>query len=309
MQSRDYDIGVALEAAFDLIRKKPVWMLVWGAFLFVLPMLPIIPIVMMVIENYETIESSPENFGDALATNMMSNAASIIQFVAAVPIVAAITRYVLTKQPSRFAGLKVGMDEIWVFVIFIAAYFAMVIAIMIAMIPAAIIGLMIYLGTQNEAVSLLIGFLLGLVCMLPLIWVSVRLSLIIAASIDLNTFAIAQAWKATKGKFWPLFGTCIIMLLIGLAVSVLMLVMLMLIGGLVFLLGSGVGWVSNAPLDTWNWWPMLGLGGLLLVIPMCWASGVSYAFYFAPFASAWQQLKPLPVEAATTVAEPSELQG
>lgn len=291
MQHETFDIGVAFSETFDVIRKHPWKMVGWGALLTVIPFVFSLPLVLFLINNLDALADNPEVLGENFAFNMYSNFISLVQFVVAIPVMAAMARLVLKKPTdSRLLSLRIGKDELWVFVCFIALYFASMLAMLLVGAVGLIAGLAIYVATESMVPAVVVGIVIGLVGLLPVIWASFRLSLLIPASVDQGTLAFADAWRASRGNFWLLFGTAIIGFLVLLAISIVLLVLVGIVAGVVF----GVAYAAGA-FEAGNDYTGLILPGLiaflLLCVPFAWASGATYAIYIGPFASAWRQLR------------------
>ncbi len=305
MSKPDFDIGTAFSDTFALISQRPVWMIVWGALLVLVPLLPAIPFYSWMATNADILMNDPEAINQASGAVSLANLSSILQFLLLIPIVAAIIRYVLGKSGSAvFAGLRLGMDELWVFLACIALYIGMMIAIMIVLMIAFLVGVVVFVG-GNQVAGVLVGILIGFLLMLPILWLSIRLSLLLPASVDLNNFALAESWRATKGRFWPLFGTWFLMVLVSVGLSILWLVVLSIIAVIVVVIGTMMGMASfGTEPETWNWLPLVLIGGVLAIVPTLWLSGVAYVLYCGPFTSAWRQLRPAPVVVADMAVEP-----
>ena len=201
-----YDIGKVFQDSFAVIKAHPWWVLAWGALLIVLPTIPVIPMFVWMANNFEVLADNPEAMNEMIGLNLLANLSSVLQLLLMVPIIAAVARLVLGKGIGRIVGLRASMDELWVFVTYIAIVLGFFIAAMIIALIAVFAGLIVGYASGIEAAGVGTGIVIGLVAILPMIWVGVRLSLLIPASIDLNTFALVPAWKASKGHFWPLLG-------------------------------------------------------------------------------------------------------
>ena len=309
MQSRDYDIGIAISDAFQLIRKKTGWIIAWGAIVTILPLLSVIPIFIWMVENSDVWMNDPDALEGSFGQNMLAQSSSVFQMLVAIPVLAAASRFVLGKQrKTLFAGLAFSMDEVWTFVAVVAAYIAMIVVVVIVGILAFLTGGLFYASGQT-VLGVFTGFFVALCLCLPILWVCVRLSLLIPASIDLNTFAFSQAWNASKGRFWPLFGTLFVTGLLTIALSILWMVAVVIIVVCVLGASFALGWANSGDAETWNWIPIVLSAVALMSVPTLWFYGATYSLYITPFASAWTQLKPDAPEAATVVAEPTEIQG
>lgn len=301
-----YDIGKVFEDSFALIRAQPWWVLAWGALLVVVPVMPMIPMLGWMFANMETVTADPEAIEQMIGLNILANLSSVLQFVLLIPILAAVARTVLGKAAGKtFIGLRASMDELWVFVVYMAMMFGFFIVAMIAFLIALFVGLVSGYASGNEAVGVGVGIFVGFLTLLPLIWVLVRLSLLIPASVDLNTFALIPAWKASKGHFWPLLGTAFLVILVALAVSIVWMILFLLVVFVLALIGGVTGMITmDGDPALWNWVPLALIAAVLLAVPTFFMQGINTVLGVAPFASAWRQLKPSVEQQAAPVATP-----
>lgn len=118
---------------------------------------------------------------------------------------AAAQRAVLRPREDAFAYLRIGMDELRLFLLSIILSIGLVAVSLVLLIPfAVLIGMM--------------GAGLGLLAVIPLIllaylfflgalaWLTVRFSLAFPLTLLRGRIVIAESWTLTKGRFWSLFG-------------------------------------------------------------------------------------------------------
>lgn len=305
MQNRHYDIGIAFSDSFDLLKKQPLRLIGWGALLVILPNILLIPMWQWIIANWEVVRTDPEAANRVTGLTMLGNLSSVLQMLILIPIIAAVIRLILKKPPKRgVAGLSLGMDELWVFVCNVAVF----VGVFALMFPALLVfAIGAFLADQSNiagALTVLLGLGFGVVTFGVTIWLAIRLSLVVPASIDLNNFAFVEAWKASRGHFWPLLGTAILVFLGAIAVSILWFLLAALVAMVLIFVGTVTGMVSFGEQVRWaDWGPLVIGGGLVMLVPTLWLSVATYVIYVGPFASAWRQLKPRPVVAAETPFE------
>lgn len=301
-----YDIGKVFEDSFALIRAHPWWVLAWGALLVVVPVIPVIPMLGWIFANLETIADDPDAINQMIGLNILANLSSVLQFVLLIPVMGAVARIVLRKTPAKtFIGLRASMDELWVFVVYMAMVVGLFIVAMIVFLIALFVGLLVGYASGTEAAGVGAGIFVGLLALLPLIWLLVRLSLVIPASVDLNTFALVPAWKASKGHFWPLLGTAFLAVLVALAVSIIWMILLLVVVFCLAMIAGAAGMISlDGDPSLWNWMPLALIAALLLAVPTFFMQGINTVLSVAPFASAWRQLKPSVEQQAAPVVTP-----
>ena len=66
-------------------------------------------------------------------------------------------------------------------------------------------------GGQPSASAVIVPLVLGLVVLIALVYFSVRFAPAAATSIARRRFAFFDAWKVTKGRFWALFGSFLLL--------------------------------------------------------------------------------------------------
>lgn len=139
---------------------------------------------------------------------------------------AAFVRATAWPADSRNAYLRFGADELSL----IALGLVLVVGGMLAMVVAVIAGVILLLGVGlllGKAAAVVLGLVLYVLAFGVLVWVQVRLSLVGAFTVLRRRIAIKEAWVATGGQFWRLFGAYLIVGLACLALSLLLLVIMM----------------------------------------------------------------------------------
>jgi hypothetical protein len=116
--------------------------------------------------------------------------------------------YRATLRPGEggFAFLRVGRDELNLFLLMLIVAFGGGIALVFLMlIVGVIVALLIFLTQNTPAISILLGFVAVLGTMGALIYVAVRLSMMFPLSFIRRKLVIDQAWAMTRDRFWILF--------------------------------------------------------------------------------------------------------
>lgn len=162
---------------------------------------------------------------------------------------AALHRRVLRDE--RRDGLfpwRFGVDELLVMLshlvlymcymgLYMVSYFVIIIGVLIA----------VLLGSQSAVLGVIggiIAFALIVASLGLMFWVLIRLAPTSALSVANKEFAIGEAWAASKGRFWPIFGAYAFHYIIGMFVFY----SLMFIVGFAFV-GSMMGEFSSLGSD------------------------------------------------------------
>lgn len=144
-------------------------------------------------------------------------AVNVVLLLVMAVIFAAATRAVALGGTDRFAFLRLGADEarliglaVLLVLIAIGLTFALVMAGTLLMIAlAAVIG----------GGAIVVGILLYVGLIAASIWAQVRISLAGALTVLRGRIVIREAWRATRGRFWTLFGAYLVVAIVFFAVS------------------------------------------------------------------------------------------
>lgn len=122
----------------------------------------------------------------------------------------------------------------------------------------------------------------ALVLLVASVWVGVRLILATPMTFAEHRFAIGDAWRATRGKFWPLLG----MILLAVIFYVMVWLLISIIGAALIGLAGGAGALEN----------IRGLSGpaiigvaLYLALQLI-LQVIQLVMLYAPFGVAYQQV-------------------
>jgi hypothetical protein len=227
----------ATDAAFEgfrLVRRNPVALVGWTLLYLVYTLATLFAAGGMMrsmsvwMEQMEALEAGPPpSSPEALVPIMESYVAAMSHMAWAIPLslvigavlMAAIARAVLTPGTSGFGYMRLGMDEVRVFVVTIVIAILYSIAACIAVVAAAVIG-----GIAINAIEgwgALVMVLAMLAAIAFMIWLAVRWSLAVPITIAQKKFAIFDSFAVTKGRFWPLLGMAFIAFVMVVIVSLL----------------------------------------------------------------------------------------
>lgn len=311
---RGFELDRALGAAFDLIGRRPLAVLVWG----LLSLAPVFALyaVLLTADNPWAALAMSANIPDADATpdfdafmriQMWGWLSNILQIGAAVLVFTAIYRSVLRPGRQGRAGfsLRFGMDELRVLVVAIVMVVGAVALTLVAVFLGIGLGAAFWpLGEVWRAIGISAYVLIVLVATLVL-WA--RLSLILPACVLYRDFAFEAGWRLGRGQTGRLTLLLVLVFLIAIGVSlVLMMIMAVAIFGAVMLTGvQGWDWHEPEPeqilrqLTSPMGLGVIGFGAVLLAI----CQGIASVIQGAPFASACAQLDANRRDAATIAGD------
>ena len=131
-----------------------------------------------------------------------------LSMVISAVLMAAVARAVLRPEAGGFGYLRLGMDEVRVFVVTLVLCILIAIAAAAAFLVAGIGGGVAVASFEGWGVLIMILAMLAAAAFL--IWLMVRLSLAIPITVAEKRFAIFDSFAMTRGRFWPLLGMAVI---------------------------------------------------------------------------------------------------
>ena len=204
---------------------------------------------------------------------------------------AAVVRSVLRPTEKAFGYMRLGGDELRVLAVSVALG---IIFFAASIILFAVTGLVAGLAAQvNAGVGILVGVLLGLGALTLLVWLMIRLSLAIPATVAEKTIAPFATFALTKGHALSLLGMAIIAIIMSILVSILGTIIALPIT----LMTGGID--QLATMDGQSTAQILQAAGPGLI---AWGvinaifSALQLAVIYAPFSAAYRDLKGLPHE-------------
>jgi hypothetical protein len=225
-------------------------------------------------------------------------------FVAQTILNAAIFRTVLEPRNSGFASLRLGMDEVRLFLLFLligvlwTIFFVVVITGCTTVVATAAATAAHGMAPWIDAAAILLA--IGL-----LIYVPVKLSLAAPMTFALKRIEVFGSWRRTRGRFWSLIG----MLLVIIVFTV---VILVVTGGIQKVLFAVLGdWSQVANLQNLGSDPRviipaalhaLGPSLIAMLVLQAIADVLMRVVWLAPFAAAYRDLGGSPAADHTVAA-------
>ena len=227
----------ATDAAFEgfrLVRRNPIALVAWTLVYLIYTLATLFAAGGMMrsmavwMEQMEAMQAGPPpSSPEALIPIMESYVAAMSHMAWAIPLsliisavlMAAIARAVLTPGVGGFGYLRLGMDEVRVFVVTLVIAILYSIATIVAFVAAIVIGVVAV--TAMEGWGALVMLVTVLAAIAFAIWLAVRWSLAVPITVDQKRFAFFDSFAATKGHFWPLLGMALIAFVMVILVSLL----------------------------------------------------------------------------------------
>ena len=292
---RTFSIERALSDGLQLAFRRPATAFLWGLLLLMPIVISFIGLVMLVGAAGAMSEDPTGHLdvGAMIGVNLLSLSSNGLQllamvFVTAAAVVATAAAYRPTRRGPPYLGF--GMEELMVGV----TVLALCVGFMGLLIPLVLLGMGIGFAA-HQAVGDWAPWFWGsyiAVAVVGVIILSLRLSLVIPASVLNKTLALPDAWRATRGQVGRLLGLTVVIWVIQLVLSVFV---FLLIAVVVLLAGAVAGWrwedfqdVRQLSDLSPSWALIIGLTVAALVF--AWLQGVTQALGIAPYASAWLQL-------------------
>ena len=294
----------ATDAAFEgfrLVRRNPVALVGWTLLYLVYTLATLFASGGMMrsmsvwLEQVEALEAGPPpSSPEALLPIMESYMAAMSHMAWAIPLslvigavlMAAIARAVLTPGTGGFGYMRLGMDEVRVFVVTLVIAILYAIATAVAFVAALILG--------GIAISVLEGWgalvmVLAILAAIAFkIWQGVRWSLAVPITIDQKKFAFFDSFAATKGRFWPLLGMALIAFIMVVIVSLLAGIVTMpisMMGGM-----SMFGTMSDDPTEMFRNFNPTNPWMIASSVVNAIVYALTVAVIYAPFSAAYRDI-------------------
>lgn len=216
------DIGGILGAGIRLVRERPGAVAVWTLIniLFVgatqVAMLPMMQL-------FTQTPGSARNPEQMLAAMGPFYGVILVMMIAQIVLWAAVYRACLRPEESAAAYLRIGGDELRLFAI---GLLWAVFSFAILMIGGLVIGAGFAASdfgrasSTSSAITTIFGMLgFFLIAFVLFVFLGVRLALVWPLAVQRRRILIAEAWRLSRGHFWAMFGSALVVLVILYAAS------------------------------------------------------------------------------------------
>ena len=213
------DMGAVIGAGFRIIRERPGVFAIWAAIYIAMS----VGMGLLMIPYFRGIAAAAESGATSTAIlSQMGPFFLIYPIMTAVLLVLnnAAYRSVLRPDDSRAAYLRLGMDELRVFVLALLLFILWAVATgtvsLLAIFGFATVFDARQSGTGFAAIAGAIG---GFIMLVAFAFIAVRLSLAFPLTILRRKIIVGDAWRLSRGHFWAMLGSFIVVFLIYMIAS------------------------------------------------------------------------------------------
>jgi hypothetical protein len=234
----DFSATDAALEGFRLTRERPRIVLVWAGLLLLASLIAAALIFSLAGEAFTALsrgagaQRTPEETFELIGQlGPFSGLLIALWFVFYAVLYSAVYRAVLRPEEGGPGYLKLGGDELRVAATMLLLVLLLIGAtIVVGLAAALIIGL---LASGGAGSAMAAAALLPLLLLVPAVYLGVRFSLALPATFAERRIVVWRSWSLTKGRFWPLLGTYVLSLVLGLVVYLLALMIYFAVAALV----------------------------------------------------------------------------
>ncbi|MDC7677343.1 hypothetical protein [Asticcacaulis machinosus] len=285
-------------AGFEIIKKNPVAVLLWGVVYTVVSLVATVLMVLMggtslaALQSYE--QSPPADptavFGQLAAILPSALLAGLIGLVVSAVIQCAVYRTVLQPSAKGFGYMQLGSHELRQVIATILWYLAFflfyILFLVAAMIPLVLASLV---TRANGVLGGILIFIVAVAAVVAFIYILSRWSLALVQSFDERKINLLGSFKLTKGSGWTLLGGYVLLTIVVIMIAAV-------VFGVLFgvAMGMGIGFSEAASQimqpDMSSLTALFtGIYGIQIVISGL-LSGIGYALFYGATTAAYQAL-------------------
>jgi hypothetical protein len=305
---RSFSVARAFSAGVDLIERKPWTLLWWALAVAVLQLAP--QYLLSAASGADELGATRDVFASLFshdaarmqAANQHLSEAQAGRQVWAFPLLFwgflssailynAAYRSVLEPQNSSFGYLRLGMAELWQFLVLIVQWLLILVYVAACLIVLFVVAL-VAKAAGPQASGWILGVMIAVMVVLTY-WLMLRLSLGTVATFARRRFAYFDSWSLTKGRVWRLFWTGFLLfaLVIGLYVMFFFSVAFSMVPLAAILRGvSGAPAAAHGPVTAAELLSPASAGIMVLLLASSLIVAVFQALTFTPWAVAYQSL-------------------
>lgn len=215
-------VGRILEGAFGLIREHFTAVAIWAGVYFAANLallLTMQPMMQQMLASSSGVPVGPGmttgNRVDLLGMMLPMYSMNLLIMLVGIVLYTAAMRAVLRPQAGGVGYLRVGGDELRMLAL---TFLFLIVFMLIGFGFAMLFGLLTAGAAMgSDSLGLTIAFALfgGIAVFVLFMFLLVRFSLAFPLTLHRRRFVIGEAWTLSKGRFWTLFGSALIVTLIG----------------------------------------------------------------------------------------------
>ncbi len=206
-------IGSLLEGGFRIIRERGGALLIWTAIQLVVTIATSFAMASILNGVMDDMLAGASESSVQLSYSLWSILLGLAGLAVASVLYAAAQRVVIRPAEGGPGWLKLGGDELRLFLLSVYYIFAFIIVFLVV---GVILGILL-LGAGRDVLQLVLIVLAVIACA----YFSTRLSLTFPLTLKRRAFSIGAGWNLTRGHGWTLFATFLIILLMMLAAGIL----------------------------------------------------------------------------------------
>ena len=198
-------VGEVAFAGFDVVRRKPLAVLVWGLVMFAFFLAILVSVTAMFGSLWQAVEQADgaePSLGDVLAMQvqlmMFQFGIWLASILVRVVLTCAVFRAVLEPQDDRFAYMRLGKAELLVALVLLCLSIILTILIMGGLLVG--VGVTMAAWAASKALAIGLGMLIFLALLVLFAWVGVRLSIALPMTFAERRFRFFEAWVLTRGN-------------------------------------------------------------------------------------------------------------
>jgi hypothetical protein len=229
-------VGDAVGEGFNLIRHRFGAVMVWGAVRTAYLVGAAALLAPLYVSQFGAIITrakggvpTPPDMQSMMAMQSANLLQSLIGGLVLVVLYCAVFRSVLKPEEGRFAYLRLGMAEVFMFLLAFGATVALIVAMLVLIVPLAVL-IGILAAVHAGAAAALIAILGGLAIFVLLVWAFLRFSLVGPMTVDDGRFHLADAWSLSRGRAVDLFVILLVQIVIVFVIEMLVAAIFIAIG-------------------------------------------------------------------------------
>ncbi len=292
-------IGDCVGTGFSLIRRRPASVVCWGLVYtaFTVCFFAIMaPFYINLFTQFATASAKSgvpptPNVAGAMQMNGVTWLLELVLYFVLAVVNCAIFRAVLRPEDNRFAYLRIGLPELFSFLLMIGAAIAFGVGFVVVMIPIAIIA-GIAMAAHAAALGIILGVVGGVAAVATAVYVALRFSLVGPMMVHDGQLRFSESWSLTKGHVGRLFLMVLCLVAIAMGVGIVLDIAVLALG--MGFLSAAPGGLAGLP-QTLQQHPAEVLQSLIPAFAI-WAlvsipvTGCFFAIFAAPWAKAYQEL-------------------